>query len=244
VEELAAALLASGVDVERYSPGDPWSPGAARGVAGGVARELSQLGEPPDLVHGFHPLPLLAALLFFPTAAGVLSGHGPSATPAGELHPRVRRYLTLEGPRELDGQRSPTFHVERQVALYREVLAEHGAEPVRAAEDLRAAARELERLAVAEGAAMAASSSVPPGAERLERRWREQLRQLGEALRREEGLRGQVLELRRQRNELERELETLHATTAFHLRRLLLRHSGLRSVYRVARRLLRLRPPS
>lgn len=97
VAEVARALAARGHRPVVWSPrlGGLAEELAAEGVA--VASDLDAIGEPPDLIHGQHHLPAMAALLRFPGVPCVFVCHG--AVPWEEeppRHPRIRRYVAVD----------------------------------------------------------------------------------------------------------------------------------------------------
>ena len=97
VAEVARALAARGHRPAVWSPrlGGLAAELLAEGIA--VASDLDAIGEPPELIHGQHHLPAMAALLRFPGAPGVFVCHG--ALPWEEeppRHPRIRRYVAVD----------------------------------------------------------------------------------------------------------------------------------------------------
>jgi hypothetical protein len=116
--DLALAVRSLGHEVDVYSP-----------VPGPVARELSAAGvrvyddlacvaEPPDVLHGNHPKPLLDALRRFPGVPAVSVCHDfTSARDEPVCHPRILRYVAVD-----DRCRR---RIERQSAIPRERIMVH-----------------------------------------------------------------------------------------------------------------------
>ena len=95
--ELALALRCRGHDPVVYSPllGELARELAAAGVP--AVDALDAVGEPPDLIHGHHHTPTLAALLHFPGVPGLFVCHGYEPwEEAPLLFPRLLRHVAVD----------------------------------------------------------------------------------------------------------------------------------------------------
>lgn len=94
--EAANALSRRGHAVAIFAPRAGRLAGlvASSGVV--VRTALRDLPWPPDVIHGQHHLPTMAALARFPEAAAIYYCHGVSPwVERPPLHPRIRRYLVM-----------------------------------------------------------------------------------------------------------------------------------------------------
>lgn len=97
VRDLATGLAARGVQPIVFTP---W-PGAVadelRAAGIPVVDDPTRLAEPPDLIHGQHHLPTMAALFAWPGVPAVFFCHGwlpPQEVPP--RHPRILRYVAVD----------------------------------------------------------------------------------------------------------------------------------------------------
>lgn len=96
--DLALEFLRRGHQVAIFTP-DPGPLADELAQAGvPVLADLNQLTEPPDLIHGHHNLPLLAALVRFPEAPAIYTCHdAQSWFDRAPLLPQIRRYAAVGG---------------------------------------------------------------------------------------------------------------------------------------------------
>ncbi|WP_009964476.1 glycosyltransferase [Verrucomicrobium spinosum] len=99
VKDLAPLLKAKGWFPIAFSTELGEVASELRAMAVPVIDDLSNLAEPPDLIHGQHHLDTMAAILRFPGVPVVHFCHG--FLPWEEIpvkHPRVRRYVAVSAP--------------------------------------------------------------------------------------------------------------------------------------------------
>lgn len=95
--EISRALAERGHEVTVYSPriGDLtvllWSGKVA------TAATLAEIAWTPDIIHGQHHLPAMAALARFPGVPAIYYCHGRPWVEAAPLHPAIRRYVMMCG---------------------------------------------------------------------------------------------------------------------------------------------------
>jgi hypothetical protein len=97
VRDLAASLLQRGHLPIVYSPRLGEMAAEIRAATVPVVDDLTQIGTPPDIIHGQHGLETLATLLAFPGVPAVTVCHswlGWSEAPV--IFPRVARYLAVD----------------------------------------------------------------------------------------------------------------------------------------------------
>jgi hypothetical protein len=91
VRDVACALAARGMQPLVYSPHWGGVADELRAAAIPVVDRLERLAEPPDVIHGQHHLPTMAAMLRFPNAPAIFVCHG--WLPWVERPPRFGRIL-------------------------------------------------------------------------------------------------------------------------------------------------------
>lgn len=97
VRDLAGELLRRGHTPVVYSPQLGALAEELRAATVPVVDDLERLGAPPDLIHGHHVIPTLAALHAFPDSPGLFVCHDRLAWhDAPPLHPRLLRYLAVD----------------------------------------------------------------------------------------------------------------------------------------------------
>lgn len=99
VKDLASVLCRRGIEVSVYSPvlGEVADELRREGVT--VCHDLAAVPWRPDVIHGHHHLETMSALLRFRGVPAVFVSHG--WTPWEEippLHPRILRYVAVDGP--------------------------------------------------------------------------------------------------------------------------------------------------
>ncbi len=97
VRDVARELVARGHFPVAYSPRLGEVASEIRDIGIPVVDNLFDLAEPPDLIHGQHHLPTLAASLFFPNCPVVSFCHGYLPWLEAPLHfPRALRYVAVD----------------------------------------------------------------------------------------------------------------------------------------------------
>jgi hypothetical protein len=94
VRDLVVGLRRSGHTVVTYAPQVGRAAAVIRQTGSAVATSLLDVAETPDIIHGHHTGPTMAALARFPNVPAVFVCHDFSAEyDDPPLHPRIRRYL-------------------------------------------------------------------------------------------------------------------------------------------------------
>lgn len=97
--DLALGLRGAGHVPAVYSPEPGPVAEEIRAAGIDVASGVDRLGDPPDVIHGQHSVPAMEALLRFPRARMVFVVHHPFRwMDAPPRHPRIRRYVAVDGP--------------------------------------------------------------------------------------------------------------------------------------------------
>jgi hypothetical protein len=102
VRDHVLALRRRGHSVVTYSPTIGRAAAEIRATGSPVVAALAAIGEPPDIIHGHHNGPTMAALTRFPGTPAIFVCHDFSSEHDDPpLHPRIRRYFyvrhTLRG---------------------------------------------------------------------------------------------------------------------------------------------------
>ncbi|GAA4124389.1 glycosyltransferase [Aminobacter aganoensis] len=94
VRDMVLALRRRGHSVATFAPVTGPAAAEIRATGSPVVTSLATLGEVPDVIHGHHTGPTIAALVRFPGTPAVFACHDfASHQDAPPVHPRIRRYL-------------------------------------------------------------------------------------------------------------------------------------------------------
>jgi hypothetical protein len=94
VRDLVVGLRRSGHTVVTYAPQVGRAAAMIRATGSPVATSVLEIAEPPDIIHGHHTGPTMAALARFPNVPAVFVCHDFSTEyDDPPVHPRIRRYL-------------------------------------------------------------------------------------------------------------------------------------------------------
>lgn len=94
VRDMVLALRRRGHSVTTFAPVIGPAAAEIRATGSPVLTSLETLGEAPDIIHGHHAGPTIAALTRFPGTPAIFVCHDfTSELDAPPIHPRIRRYL-------------------------------------------------------------------------------------------------------------------------------------------------------
>src|SRR4051794_1084694 len=97
IRDVACGLLRLGHKPIVYSPRLGAVAEEIRAATVPVVDNLDALGEPPDLIHGQHPLEAMTALLRFPDVPAIFFSHGWQPwQEAPPLFPRILHYVAVD----------------------------------------------------------------------------------------------------------------------------------------------------